>query len=100
MLGRAKGIYHRFRSRPGQVVREHWRKLPQALYIPVQKELEQMLARGIIQESQRPWRSPLVMVPKPNGAIQLCVNFRKVNTISSFDAFPMPNIEEMLEKIW
>lgn len=40
-----------------------------------------------------------MVVPKPDGGIRLCVDFRKGNTIFSFDAFPMPNIEETMEKI-
>lgn len=39
-----------------------------------------------------------MVVPKPDGAIRLFINFHKVNSISS-DAFPIPNIEEILEKI-
>lgn len=58
-----------------------------------------MLARNIIEESWSPWKSPTVVVPKPDGAIRICINFCKVNSISFFDAFPKPNIEEMLEKI-
>lgn len=67
--GQAKGIYHWIRTCPGQVVREHWSRLPQALYIPVWWELEQMLAQVIIEEPQSPWRSPSVVVLKPDGAI-------------------------------
>lgn len=42
--GQAKGIYHWIRTSSGLVVREHWRRLLQALYVLVQRELEQMLA--------------------------------------------------------
>lgn len=41
----------------------------------------------------------MVIVPKPGGTIQLCMYYRKVNTVFMFAAFPMPHIEDMLEKI-
>lgn len=41
----------------------------------------------------------MVVVPKPDETIRLWIDFRKVNTISVFDAFPVPHIKEMLEKI-
>lgn len=58
-----------------------------------------MKRRGIIEESHTPWRSPMVVAPKPEGTMRLCIVFTEVNTVSVFDAFPIPHIEEMLEKI-
>lgn len=51
---------------------------------------------GIIEESDSPWQSPLVIVLKPDGSLQLCSDYQKVNEMAAFDAFPMPQIEEML----
>lgn len=58
-----------------------------------------MLEADIIEESKSPWRSPLVTVPKPDGTIRVCADFRKVNEVPTFDAFLIPQVEEMLEKI-
>lgn len=52
------------------------------------KELNQMLALGVAEESRSEWRSPIVLVPKANGSVRFRVNFRKVNAISRFDASP------------
>lgn len=57
-----------------------------------------MLAQEVITESRSPWRSPLVVVSKQDGTLRLCVNFIKLNAISKFDAFPMPQISELLER--
>lgn len=58
-----------------------------------------MLEQGIITESQNPWRSPIVAVLKPDGAFCLCIDFQKLNAISWFYAFPMPEVSELLERI-
>lgn len=65
----------------------------------VQAELEQMKSWGIIKDSRSPRRNPMAIVPKPDGTVWLCIDFRKVNALSAFDAFPMPHIQEMLKKI-
>ena len=58
-----------------------------------------MLEIGVIQASTSPWASPLVMVDKKDGGIRLCVDYRKVNKVSKFDAYPMPKVEEILEEV-
>lgn len=40
-----------------------------------------------------------MVIPKLDGAIQLCIDFLKVNTFLVFVAFPMPHVEEMIEQI-
>ncbi|XP_014449616.1 uncharacterized protein LOC106737363 [Alligator mississippiensis] len=58
-----------------------------------------MLERGIICRSHSDWRSPIVAVPKPDGKIHLCVDFRKVNAVAKFDAYPMPRVDALIENI-
>lgn len=45
---------------------------------------------NIIEESNSAWSSPIVLVPKPDGRELFCNDFRKLNEISPFNAFPMP----------
>lgn len=58
-----------------------------------------MLKLGVTGESSSPWRSPPVLVPKPNGSVQFCVDYRHLNEVTSFDAYPMPRIDALLDKI-
>ncbi|XP_059835025.1 uncharacterized protein LOC132399087 [Hypanus sabinus] len=52
----------------------------------VEKEIEHMLAAGIIRESSSAWASPCVVVPKPDGTIRFCTDYRKVNAVTQTDA--------------
>lgn len=40
-----------------------------------------------------------MVVPKPDGSIRLCIDYHKINEIATFDAFLIPQIDNMLEKV-
>ncbi len=65
----------------------------------VQTELEAMLEMGVIEESHSDWASPIVLVPKTDGSVRFCVDYRKVNAVSKFDAYPMPRVDELLDRL-
>ena len=73
--------------------------IPQAKIEKVKEEVQAMLDLDVIEESNSPWSAPYVMVPKPDGTTRFCVNFKKVNSFSKFDAYPMPRIEEIIGRL-
>ena len=62
------------------------------------RELQALLEEGLIEEFTSEWSSPTVIVKK-DGSNCICVDYRKVNAVSKFDAYPMPWISEMLDSI-
>jgi len=54
---------------------------------------------GIITHSDSPWASPIVIVPKPDGSIRLCVDYRRVNSLTVPDPFPLPRVEVLVDKL-
>ena len=58
-----------------------------------------MLKNGLIEESSSEWSSSIVVVKKKYGSNRICVDYRKLNTVTKFDAYPMPRIDEMLDDI-
>lgn len=65
----------------------------------IMKELQLMLDMGIVQHSQSPYASPIVVVKKKDGKIRLCIDFRKINNITIFDAEPIPNQDELITQL-
>src|SRR3954471_19661356 len=54
---------------------------------------------GIIQHSYSPWASPVVIVGKKGGEKRLCVDYRKVNTVTKIDAYSLPRIDDLLDSL-
>jgi len=65
----------------------------------VEKEIKEMLDLGIIEHSESPWASPIVLVPKPDGSIRLCTDYRRVNLLTVPDPFPIPRIEDLVDRV-
>ena len=65
----------------------------------LRKQLDEMLSDGRIEPSSSPWAAPVVMVPKKGGDYRLCIDCRKLNSVTTVDAYPMPTIESILESL-
>ncbi len=74
-------------------------RLPEHKKKVVQEELKAMLDLGVIEESHSDWASPIVLVPKTDSSVRFCVDYRKVNAVSKFDAYPMPRVDELLDRL-
>ena len=59
--------------------------------------VQEMLKQGVIKPSASPWASPIVVVRKKDGNIRFCVDYRKLNSITKLDVFPLPRIDDTLD---
>jgi hypothetical protein len=60
----------------------------------VRAELDKLLVAGFIYPvKSASWLSPIVVVPKKNGQIRICVDYRKLNAQTLDDPFPLPFID-------
>ncbi|KAJ8413752.1 hypothetical protein AAFF_G00082590 [Aldrovandia affinis] len=77
----------------------HPRRLPLARQETAGKALREMQQAGIIEPSESPWASPIVMVPKKGGQWRFCVDYRRLNEVTRKDSYPLPRIDKALDLV-
>lgn len=65
----------------------------------IRKQIKSMLDNKIIRMSTSPWASPVVLAKKKDGTMRFCVDYRKLNRVTRQDAYPLPRIDQILEKL-
>ncbi|KAK9739910.1 Retroviral aspartyl protease [Popillia japonica] len=75
------------------------RRLSQFEKIKLQEIIDDLLRQGIIRESNSPYSSPTVLVKKKTGDIRLCIDFRELNKYAIKDRYPLPLIDDQLDKL-
>ena len=60
--------------------------------------IEKNLERGYIRPSSSPAGYPILFVPKKNGELRLCVDYRQLNDITVKNRYPLPRIDELQDK--
>ncbi|CAF3992592.1 unnamed protein product, partial [Rotaria magnacalcarata] len=65
----------------------------------LRKETDKLIGSGIIEHSTSPWSSPVVLVKKKDGATRFCVDYRRLNQITTKDAFPLPRIDDTYDQL-
>ncbi|CAM4501278.1 unnamed protein product [Lepidochelys olivacea] len=91
--------YHHIITDPGAKVTLRPYQVPAAKREEIKAEVKRMLELGVIEESHSQWSSPTVLVPKPDGTTRFCNDFRRLNEISKFDAYPIPCINELVDRL-
>ena len=96
-LGRTNVVKHKIETGDAKPIKQRpYRAVGERKRI-IKEEVEKMLKRGVIQKSTSPWASPVVLVPKKNGEIRFCIDYRKLNAITIRDEYPLPRIDDMLD---
>ncbi len=83
---------------PGPV-RQTCCRVPARLIPEMKNEVKVMLEMWVIKPSRSEWCSPVVLVPKKDGTLRFCVDFSKLNAVSAFDPYPMPRVDELIERL-
>ena len=92
-LGRTNVTYHQIDTGDAAPIKQAPRRQE------VEHLINEMQEQGVIQPSQSPWASPIVLVQKKDGSTRFCVDYRKVNKVTRKDSYPLPRVDDILDSL-
>jgi hypothetical protein len=98
-LGTTDLVQHEINTGDAKPIRQAARRLPIHQRQEEKEQVEAMLKRGIITESNSPWSSPVVLVRKKDQTWRYCLDYRKINDVTKKDSYPLPRIDDSLDQL-
>ena len=96
VTGRTSAVQHDIVTMDARPVRCGPRRLAPAGLAKEQTCVREMLEGGQIEPSGSPWASPIVLVTKKDGSTRFCIDYRRLNALTTKDAYPLPRIDDSL----
>ena len=99
-LGLIKATEHRIVLKPGaKPVRLNPYRMGQASRELTREQVQRMRDMGVIEPSSSEWASPIVLVPKPDGTVRFCIDYRRLNERTVKDSYPLPRMDDCLDSL-
>ena len=65
----------------------------------VKRQIEELLRKGWVEESQSPYGASILFVTKKDGSLRMCVDYRSLNHLTIKDRSPLPRIDDLLSQM-
>ncbi|KAK8773672.1 hypothetical protein V5799_011792 [Amblyomma americanum] len=98
-LGCCGVIKHRIETGTSSPVYQRAYRIPYSQREEMERQVQDLIDRGIVEHSKSPWGAPALLVEKPDGSYRLVVDYRKLNAVTRIDPYPIPNIQETLSQL-
>ena len=97
-LGEVRGVAHEIITDSPPIKLRYYPVSP-AKQVLIDRELQDLLAQGVVEPSKSAWSAPILMVPKKDGSYRFCVDYRRLNKVTKKDAYPLPYISAILDRL-
>jgi hypothetical protein len=94
-----RGVTHKIVLKSDKQPRQRGYRMSELERQALGEQLQDLLARGLIQPSKSPFTSPIIFVRKKDGSLRMCVDYRAINEITVKDRYPLPRIDELLDRL-
>ena len=92
-------IFHDVNVGDAAPVKQHSYRLNPRKQQYLKEEIKYLLEKDFIEPSSSCWSSPCILVPKPDGSYQMCTDYRKINSVTKTDTFPIPRMDDCIDKV-
>lgn len=65
----------------------------------IKQQVKELLEKDLIKPSSSPYGAPVLFVQKPDGSLRMCVDYRALNKVTVRNQFPIPRIDDLLDKL-
>ena len=96
-LGTTQVVTHSIDTAAHPPLMQPVRQTPFALREKVDNLVCKMLDQKVIEQSESPWVSTIVLVQKKDRGVRFCVEYRKLNRATKLDEFPLPRIDDTFD---
>ena len=97
--GLTSAAVHRIETGTANPVKAYRRPFSPSEIAEVDKQLDEMLANGIVQPSNSSWSSPVILVNKADGTKRFAIDYRRLNAVTRRDLSPLPLQTEFLDRL-
>lgn len=98
-VGKVEGVEHTIDTGDHSPIRSAPYRLAPAWRNELREEVRSLLESGVIKPSFSPWSSPMVPVRKPDGSVRLCIDYRRINAVTTPDPYTIPLVEDLLDQL-
>ncbi|CAB0032495.1 unnamed protein product [Trichogramma brassicae] len=98
-LGLTRLSEHHIDVQGASPIKHKMRRMTPAMLQVTHDEIAKMLAQGVIEPSASAWSSAPVIVKKADGSNRFCIDYRDLNKVTKKDAYPVQNIDGILDKL-
>ena len=65
----------------------------------LRKQLDDLLEKGLVEPSCSPYGAPVLFVKKKDGSMRMCIDYRKLNSCTIKNSYPLPRIDDLLDQL-